>query len=156
MPGRAGSRTPQAPRSGARGSRFCRALLIPARARALPALGKIGGNRASLGRSGAAWHDGKSGETDPGTHGAAASGEIEKGKAPPRQSAAGRRRLAIARLPQSDVGGAVFGRLFELDEAAANPVRPEFGGADLEVQVGLAARFRDLAPAGPDLVALSA
>ena len=53
------------------------------------------------------------------------------------------------------MGGAVFGRLFELDEAAANPVRPKFGSGDLEVHVGLAARLRDLAPAGPDLVALS-
>jgi hypothetical protein len=52
------------------------------------------------------------------------------------------------------VGGAVFGRLLELDEAAANPARPEFGSADLEVEVGLAARLRDLAPAGADLVAL--
>jgi hypothetical protein len=46
----------------------------------------------------------------------------------------------VVRLPQGDVGGADFGRLFELDEAAANPVRPEFGGADLEVHVGPAAR----------------
>ena len=63
--------------------------------------------------------------------------------------------LAVARLPQRDVGGAVFGRTLELDQAAADPVRAEFGGADLEVQIGLAARLRDLAPAGADLVALA-
>src|SRR6516162_7575647 len=53
------------------------------------------------------------------------------------------------------MGGAVFGRLLELDEATAHPVWPEFRGADLEVQVGLAARLRDLAPAGTDLVPLT-
>lgn len=53
------------------------------------------------------------------------------------------------------MGGAVFGRLLELDEAAADPVRPEFRSSDLEVDVGLAARFRDLAPAGADLMALA-
>jgi hypothetical protein len=63
--------------------------------------------------------------------------------------------LPVARLPQSHVGGAVFGRCFELDEAAANPVRAELRGADLEVLVGLAAGFRDLAPAGADFAALS-
>ena len=62
---------------------------------------------------------------------------------------------AVARFPQGNVRGAIFGRLFELDEAASDPVRPEFRGADLEVQVGLAARLRDLAPAGADLVALA-
>src|SRR5258708_31990878 len=61
----------------------------------------------------------------------------------------------VARFPQSDVGGAVFARIFELDEAAANPVRPELGGRDLEVHVGLAARLRDLAPASADLVTRS-
>src|SRR6516225_880503 len=52
------------------------------------------------------------------------------------------------------MGGAVFGRLLELDEAAADPAWPEFRGADLEVQIGLAARLGDLAPAGADLVPL--
>jgi hypothetical protein len=66
-----------------------------------------------------------------------------------------RLRSAVARFPQGDVGGAVFGWLLELDEAAAHPVRPEFWRGDLEVEVGLAARLRDLAPAGADLVALS-
>ena len=46
MPGRAGSRTPEAPRSGARGNRFCRALMINrrAQARSLRAA-KLGGPR---------------------------------------------------------------------------------------------------------------
>lgn len=43
MPDRAGSRTPRAPRSGARGSRFCRASMITGARSALLALGKIGG-----------------------------------------------------------------------------------------------------------------
>src|SRR5271170_3389230 len=59
---------------------------------------------------------------------------------------------AVARLPQHDVGGAVLGRMFELDEAAAQPVRAEFRATDLEIHVGLTARFRDLAPAGADLI----
>src|SRR5271165_6623812 len=63
--------------------------------------------------------------------------------------------LAIARFPQGDVGGAVFGRMLELDEAAADPVRPKLRGADLEVQIGLAARLRDLAPVGAELVTLA-
>src|SRR5271163_360889 len=62
---------------------------------------------------------------------------------------------AVARLPQGDVGGAVFGGVLELDQAAADPAWPEFGRPDLEVQVGLAARLRDLAPTGADLVALA-
>ena len=53
------------------------------------------------------------------------------------------------------MGGAVLGRVLELDQAAAKPARPEFRGPDLEVEVGLAAGLRDLAPAGADLVALS-
>src|SRR5271154_6528301 len=63
--------------------------------------------------------------------------------------------LAVARLPQRDVGSAVFGGMLELYQAAADPVRAELGRPDLEVQVGLAARLRDLAPAGADLVALA-
>jgi hypothetical protein len=43
--------------------------------------------------------------------------------------------------------------VFELDEAAAQPVRTEFRACDLEVHIGLAARFGDLAPAGADLAA---
>src|SRR3954454_22722294 len=62
---------------------------------------------------------------------------------------------AVARPPESDVGGAVIARMLELDEPAANPVRPEFWGRDLQVHVGLTARFGDLAPARADLVALS-
>jgi hypothetical protein len=61
----------------------------------------------------------------------------------------------VARFPQSDVGGAVFGRLVERDEAAAHPVWCEFRRTDLEVDVGLAARFGELAPAGADFVARS-
>jgi hypothetical protein len=53
------------------------------------------------------------------------------------------------------VGGAVFGRLLELDEAAADPGRAEIRRTNLEVDVGLAARLRDLAPAGADFVARS-
>jgi hypothetical protein len=34
--------------------------------------------------------------------------------------------VLVAGFPESDVGGAVFGRLFKLDEAAADPVRPKF------------------------------
>src|SRR3954453_19915041 len=62
---------------------------------------------------------------------------------------------AVARLPQRNLRGTVIARMLELDEAAANPVRPEFRGRDLQVHVGLAARFGDLAPARTDLVALS-
>ena len=51
------------------------------------------------------------------------------------------------------MGGAVFGRFVELDEAAANPARTKLRGTNLEVDVGLAARFGDLAPAGADFVA---
>ena len=53
------------------------------------------------------------------------------------------------------MGSAVFGGLIEFDEAAADAIWPEFRGADLEVQVGLAARLRALAPAGADLVPLT-
>ena len=35
------------------------------------------------------------------------------------------------------MGGAVFGRLFELDEAAADPVRAEFWRTDLVCKVGI-------------------
>ena len=52
------------------------------------------------------------------------------------------------------MGGAVFGRRFQLDEAAAQPGGAEFRGANFEIHVGLAARLRDLAPAGADLVTL--
>src|SRR3546814_11446509 len=45
--------------------------------------------------------------------------------------------------------------VFELDQPGPDPVRAELGRADLEVQVGLAARLRDLAPGGADLVALA-
>jgi len=62
--------------------------------------------------------------------------------------------LPVSRFPESDVRGAVFGRLLELHEPAAKPVRPELRRCDLEVQVSLAARFGDLAPAGAYLVAL--
>src|SRR3984893_9263986 len=68
---------------------------------------------------------------------------------------AGHRPRSVARIPEDDVGGAVVGRGLALDQAAAEPVGAEFGGTDLEVDVGLAARFRDLAPAGADLVALT-
>jgi hypothetical protein len=53
------------------------------------------------------------------------------------------------------VGGAVLGRVVELDQAAAQPARPELGRPDLEVEIGLAAGFGDLAPTGADLVALA-
>jgi hypothetical protein len=46
MTGRAGSRTPQAPRSGARGNRFCRALMKNLRAQARSSCSaKLGGPR---------------------------------------------------------------------------------------------------------------
>ena len=63
MPDGAGSRTPKAPRSGARGCRFCRVLSkTGARRRAHPR-GKIGGTAVSLSRRGPAWDDRKSGAT---------------------------------------------------------------------------------------------
>ena len=84
---------------------------------------------------------------------------------PRRRSPAGPRDASlVARFPEGDVGGrAVHGSVeraesssvFELDEAAAQPSSDRILGRDLEVHVGLAARLRDLAPAGADLVALS-
>ncbi len=67
----------------------------------------------------------------------------------------GYRGLSVARFPQGDVGGAVFGRVFQLDQPGAQPIRTELRGADLEVQIGLAARLGDLAPGRADLVALA-
>jgi hypothetical protein len=69
-------------------------------------------------------------------------------------TAAGVFASAVAGLPQGDMGGPVFSWAVELDEAAADLVRAELGSRDLQVQVGLAARLRDLAPAGADLIAL--
>src|SRR3984893_16779775 len=80
----------------------------------------------------------------------------QKKKEPRRRDAGGGDRpRSVARIPEDDVGGAVVGRGLALDQAAAEPVGAEFGSADLEVDVGLAARLRDLAPAGADLVALT-
>src|ERR1700730_14864020 len=80
---------------------------------------------------------------------------IKKGESP---AAKWSRRGVIARsvagFPEGDVGGAVFGRRFQLDEAAAQPGGAECRSTYLEVHVGLAARLGDLAPAGADLVAL--
>ena len=45
---------------------------------------------------------------------------------PHRGDLGGAFRSAVARLPQGDVGGPVFGRAVELDQAAANPVWAEF------------------------------
>ena len=64
------------------------------------------------------------------------------------------RRLSVARLPEDHVSGAVFGRLLELDQAAADPVRSEFRRSQFKPDVGLAARFGLLAPAGAELEAL--
>jgi hypothetical protein len=64
MAGRVGSTTPQAPRSGVRGNRFCRAYKKLARACALSAPAKLGETAASLRRPGSAWHAWNSGETD--------------------------------------------------------------------------------------------
>lgn len=50
---------------------------------------------------------------------------------------------------------AILGRYFEFDEAGPDPVGAEFGGSDLEVDIGFTAGFGDLAPAGTDLVAVS-
>jgi hypothetical protein len=47
-------------------------------------------------------------------------------KSPAADGTAGRYCSLVARFPEGDVSGAVLGRLFELDEAAANPVRPKF------------------------------
>src|SRR4051794_35402315 len=115
------------------------------------------GNRASLGRPGAAWHHGNSGEMDPEWTGGAgarypATGLSESGKSPAAVTRDGAMSLPVARFPQDHVGGAVFGRLLELHEPAVDRVRPEFGCRDLEVDVFLAAGLRDLASAGADLV----
>ena len=60
MPGRTGSRTPQAPPlGGARGCRFCLAEINSALSRAISAK-QNWGHRASLRRSGPAWHNGTS------------------------------------------------------------------------------------------------
>lgn len=53
------------------------------------------------------------------------------------------------------MGGAVFTGHFQLDEAGAHPVGAKFRRTDLEVEVGLAAGFGDLAPAGADFVAVA-
>jgi hypothetical protein len=114
MPGWAGSRTPQAPRRGARGSRFCRALMITgARRRALCAR-RNWGDRASLGRSDPAWYDGESGETDPGNTGTASAEMLIAGSMPVmRISCTGRyhRRAASAfvRLCENRAVDAAFG-----------------------------------------------
>ena len=47
--------------------------------------------------------------------------------------------ISVARVPEGDVRGAVFGRLFELDEAAAQPALAKFRCRNLEAQIGLAA-----------------
>ncbi len=51
------------------------------------------------------------------------------------------------------MGGAILAGLFQLDQAGARPAGAEFRRADLEVEIGLAARFGDLAPTGADFVA---
>jgi len=45
-------------------------------------------------------------------------------RSPRRGDHDGALRSAVARLPEGDVGGAVFGRAVELDDAPAQPVRP--------------------------------
>src|SRR3954466_8018771 len=85
----------------------------------------------------------------------AAGAVFEQRENPAAVARGGALPSAVARLPQRDVSGAVIARVLKLDEAAANPARPEFRGRDLQVHVGLAARLGDLAPARADLVALS-
>ena len=75
-------------------------------------------------------------------------------KTPPHGGGGAERGSAFARFPQDDVGCAVFGRLLEPDEAAAHPLRAEFRAAELEADVGLAARLGDLAPPGAELVVM--
>ncbi len=71
---------------------------------------------------------------------------------PRRGSRGGALVLASRAVPRGRCRWRRLRPLVELDEAAAEPVRLEFRRTDLEVDVGLAARFRDLAPAGADLV----
>ena len=73
---------------------------------------------------------------------------------PPRGGGGAVCELPFARFPQDDVGGAVFSRLLEPDEAAAHPLRSEFRAAQLQADVGLAARLGDLAPAGAELIVM--
>src|SRR5258708_4719771 len=79
----------------------------------------------------------------------------EKERTPPARGRRGARPRSVARVPEDDVGGALVRPRLALDQPAAEPVGAEFGSADLEVDVSLAARLRDLAPAGADLVALT-
>jgi hypothetical protein len=70
VPGRAGSRTPQAPRSGVRGSRFCRASTINGARKRAPCARQNWGYRTSFEPVRPGTYNGKSEETDPGKHGA--------------------------------------------------------------------------------------
>ena len=82
MPGWAGSRTPKAPRSGARRCRFCRVpIKTGAPARSFRAV-KLG-HRTSLSRRGPAWEDWNSGKT-------AFEGPMPKGAVARKSPAAGR------------------------------------------------------------------
>jgi hypothetical protein len=161
MPGRVGSTTPEAPRSGARGNRFCRASEITgARMRAL-ALGKIGGNRsiveaARFGMTCSEFRRDGFGSGNSGRAPPSLSGSRSKKRESPAAKCSRRGVIArsVAGFPEGDVGGAVFGRRFQFDEAAAQPGGAEFRRPNFEIHVGLAARLRDLAPAGADLVAL--
>src|SRR5271154_428327 len=118
-------------------------MMTGARMRA-PCAWQNWGHRASSARFGPAWHDGNSGETDflddqsapIGDRCGEDEGDRKNPAAVARDGVGGDQwSLAVARLPKGDVGGSVFGRLLELDEAAANPGRPEFRSADLEVEV---------------------
>src|SRR5580704_6068789 len=161
MPGRVGSTTPEAPRSGARGNRFCRASEITgARMRAL-ALGKIGGNRsiveaARFGMTCSEFRRDGFGSGNSGRAPPSLSGSRSKKRESPAAKCSRRGVIArsVAGFPEGDLGGAVFGRRFQFDEAAAQPGGAEFRRPNFEIHVGLAARLRDLAPAGADLVAL--
>jgi hypothetical protein len=64
MPERGGPSMPEAPGRGHGGTDFVGRANNYARVSALLTPGKIGGNRACLGRPGPAWDDGKSEETD--------------------------------------------------------------------------------------------
>ena len=78
--------------------------------------------RANRDRRGPAWDDRKSGETASkvGAEVVPTKGAVAR-KSPAAGCAAGRWCSLVARFPEGDVGGAVFGRLFELDEPAADP-----------------------------------
>lgn len=137
-----------APRSGAWGSRNARAFW---------------GNRAALKLAVAGWHTEEIETESPSATADSASipaaqlaRKHEKSPATvdPQRGFEGQ-DLAVARLPEGDMGGAVFTGLFQLDEAGAHPVGAEFRRTDLEVEVGLAAGFGDLRPACADFVAVA-